>query len=104
MAAVLHLRGDVMCAQPAEDENGNVLLWNGEVRVKNELSGTVKQRRCAYVPPLLSVPGLVRFRFSFCVSHPPRTTCSYHVIPITPRVLGNGPAVGGISLKLQAQA
>eukprot|EP00903_Cladosiphon_okamuranus_P015321 g14154.t1 len=31
IAAVLHLRGDRLCAQPAEDAHGNVLLWNGEV-------------------------------------------------------------------------
>ncbi|CAN0513855.1 unnamed protein product [Ectocarpus sp. 12 AP-2014] len=31
MAAVLHLRGEELCAQPAEDAHGNVLLWNGEV-------------------------------------------------------------------------
>lgn len=31
LAAVLHLRGDRLCAQPAEDAHGNVLLWNGEV-------------------------------------------------------------------------
>ncbi|CAM9789093.1 unnamed protein product [Scytosiphon promiscuus] len=31
MAAVLHLRGEHLCPQPAEDVDGNVLLWNGEV-------------------------------------------------------------------------
>ena len=31
IAAVLHLRGEKLCAQPAEDAHGNVLLWNGEV-------------------------------------------------------------------------
>jgi asparagine synthetase B (glutamine-hydrolysing) len=31
MSSVLHLRGTVMCAQPAQDAAGNVLLWNGEV-------------------------------------------------------------------------
>lgn len=31
MAAVLHLRGEQLCAQPAGDAHGNVLLWNGEV-------------------------------------------------------------------------
>lgn len=33
IAAVLHLRGESLCAQPAEDACGNVLLWNGEVRI-----------------------------------------------------------------------
>ena len=32
IAAVLHLRGEQLCAQPAEDAHGNILLWNGEVR------------------------------------------------------------------------
>lgn len=31
IAAVLHLRGEKLCAQPAEDAHGNILLWNGEV-------------------------------------------------------------------------
>ncbi|RLN51711.1 hypothetical protein BBJ28_00021524 [Nothophytophthora sp. Chile5] len=30
-SAVLHLRGDVLTAQPTEDSAGNVLCWNGEV-------------------------------------------------------------------------
>src|SRR4051812_12228496 len=31
-AAVLHMRGERMALQPAEDAAGNFLLWNGEVR------------------------------------------------------------------------
>ena len=30
-AAVLHLRGEVMCGQPARDAAGNALCWNGQV-------------------------------------------------------------------------
>ena len=30
-ASVLHLRGQVLCAQPVRDEAGNALVWNGEV-------------------------------------------------------------------------
>jgi asparagine synthetase B (glutamine-hydrolysing) len=28
---VLHLRGDEMAVQPAQDSQGNLLLWNGEI-------------------------------------------------------------------------
>ena len=31
LASVLHMRGPRLCPQPAQDEAGNVLLWNGEV-------------------------------------------------------------------------
>ncbi len=31
LASVLHMRGLQLCPQPAQDEAGNVLLWNGEV-------------------------------------------------------------------------
>ena len=30
-AAVLHLRGEEICQQPAVDDGGNALCWNGEV-------------------------------------------------------------------------
>lgn len=71
MAAVLHLRGEQMCAQPAGDADGNVLLWNGEVR-----TGVV---RCSRSVLLASVR--LRLRFTarrtanyscFCLSHPRR--------------------------------
>ncbi|CAM9967587.1 unnamed protein product, partial [Ectocarpus sp. 8 AP-2014] len=39
MAAVLHLRGEELCAQPAEDAHGNVLLWNGEARARRVFDG-----------------------------------------------------------------
>lgn len=31
VASVLHIQGDDMCSQPCVDEDGNVLLWNGEL-------------------------------------------------------------------------
>ena len=30
-AAVLHLRGEEICQQPAVDDGGSALCWNGEV-------------------------------------------------------------------------
>ncbi|CAN0330863.1 unnamed protein product [Ectocarpus sp. 12 AP-2014] len=39
MAAVLHLRGEELCGQPAEDAHGNVLLWNGEARAWRVFDG-----------------------------------------------------------------
>ncbi|CAN0376837.1 unnamed protein product [Scytosiphon promiscuus] len=38
MAAVLHLRGEHLCPQPAEDAGGNILLWNGEVQPRRVVS------------------------------------------------------------------
>lgn len=31
VSTVLHIQGDVIVQQPATDEDGNILLWNGEV-------------------------------------------------------------------------
>lgn len=31
IGCVLHIQGDKVACQPAEDNNGNILLWNGEV-------------------------------------------------------------------------
>lgn len=25
------MQGDIMCLQPAQDDVGNILLWNGEI-------------------------------------------------------------------------
>jgi asparagine synthetase B (glutamine-hydrolysing) len=47
MSSVLHLRGTEMCAQPAQDAAGNVLLWNGEVLIFTPLLGFDLDHLCS---------------------------------------------------------
>ena len=31
IGSILHMRGETVVAQPIEDKEGNILLWNGEI-------------------------------------------------------------------------
>lgn len=61
-ASVLHMRGDALTMQPFVSDNGDVLLWNGEIFDGLEVRELHVLTRAAFTPLTFSSSRLRRMR------------------------------------------